>query len=83
MITQTLNCPLSTEPRRAGLAGEKLLHGGLFEVALFSDQFNKSSDQRIYVGEGSGDSTLFIHIWKPNFECLNTFDVQNARCITC
>ena len=47
-IPQPLHIPLSTKPPQAYLAGEELLHGGLFEVALLGDELVQRADQRIH-----------------------------------
>jgi len=41
------------------LAGEKLLHGGLFDGALFGYQAIQPSQQHVHVAEGGGDGALF------------------------
>ncbi len=61
---QPLHLPLPTKPRQAGLAGEKLLHGGLFEVALLGDELVELGNQGIDIGESCGDGALFGEGWK-------------------
>ena len=43
----------------AGLAGEELLHGGLFEVALLGDELVQRADQRIHIAQRLRDGALF------------------------
>ena len=54
-----LRFPLLAEPRQAGLAGEELLHGGLFEVALLGDERVELSEQGIHIRQRGGDGALF------------------------
>ena len=49
MSPNRLHLPLPAEPRQAGLAGEELLHGGLFEVALLGDEPVQRAEQRIHI----------------------------------
>ena len=58
-IAQSLHLPLPAEPRQAGLAGEELLHGGLFEVALLGDELVELGEQRIHIRQRGGDGALF------------------------
>ena len=48
-----------TKPRQSGLAGEELLHGGLFEVALLGDELVEYGDQGIHIRQRGGDGALF------------------------
>ena len=41
--------PLAVEAGEAGLAGEELLHGGLFEVALLGDEPVQRGEQGVHV----------------------------------
>ena len=59
-LPQPLRLPLAGEARQAGLAGEELLHGGLFDGALFGDQAVEGFDQRVRVRQGGGDGALFL-----------------------
>ena len=47
------------EAGEAGLAGEELLHGGLFEVALLGDELVQRTDQRIHIAQRLRDGALF------------------------
>ena len=58
-IPQPLHLPLPAEARQAGLAGEELLHGGLFEVALLGDEPVQRADQRIHIAQRRRDGALF------------------------
>ena len=51
--------PLPTESRQAGLAGEELLHGGLFDGSLLDDPFLQRAEQFIHIRQRLGDGTLF------------------------
>ena len=53
-----LYCPLALETGEAGLAGEELLHGGLFEVALLGDEPVQPTQQRIHIAQRHCDSAL-------------------------
>ena len=46
-----VSLPLAVEAGEAGLAGEELLHGGLFEVALLGDEPVQSAQQRIHIAQ--------------------------------
>ena len=58
-IAQPLHLPLAVEAGEAGLAGEELLHGGLFEVALLGDELVQRADQRIHIAQRLRDGALF------------------------
>ena len=47
------------EAGEAGLAGEELLHGGLFEVALLGDEPVQPAQQRIHIAQRRRDGALF------------------------
>ena len=47
------------EAGEAGLAGEELLHGGLFEVALLGDEPVQPAQQRIHITQRRRDGALF------------------------
>ena len=53
----TSHSPLKA--RQAGLAGEELLHGGLFEVALLGDELVQRAEQRIHIAQRRRDGALF------------------------
>ena len=57
-IPQPLHLPLAVEAGEAGLAGEELLHGGLFEVALLGDELVHLGEQGINIRQGGGDGAL-------------------------
>ena len=48
---QPLHLPLAVEAGEAGLAGEELLHGGLFEVALLGDEPVQPAQQPIHIAQ--------------------------------
>ncbi len=48
---QPLHLPRTVKPGEAGLAGEELLHGGLFEVALLGDEPVQRTQQRIHIAQ--------------------------------
>lgn len=50
----------------AGLAGEELLHGGLFEVALLGDEPVQPAQQPIHIAQRRSDGALFGEGWKGN-----------------
>ena len=41
------------------MAGEELLHGGLFEVALLGDELVQRAEQRIHIAQRPRDGALF------------------------
>jgi len=51
------------EAGEAGLAGEELLHGGLFEVALLGDEPGEGSEQGIHIAQRLCDGALFGEGW--------------------
>ena len=58
-ISEPLHLPLAVEAGEAGLAGEELLHGGLFEVALLGDEPVQPAQQRIHIAQRRRDGALF------------------------
>ncbi|MNV74750.1 hypothetical protein D3C71_1679990 [compost metagenome] len=56
---QPLHHPLAVETGEASLAGEKLLHGGLFEVALLRDKPLQRIQQCIHITQRRRDKELF------------------------
>lgn len=58
-ISQPLHLPLVVKAGEAFLAGEELLHGGLFEVALLGDELVQRADQRIHIAQRPRDGALF------------------------
>ena len=46
-----LHSHFAVEAGEAGLAGEELLHGGLFEVALLGDEPVQRAQQRIHIAQ--------------------------------
>ena len=59
-FAQPLHLPLAVEAGEAGLAGEELLHGGLFEVALLGDEPVQPAQQRIHIAQRRRDGALFV-----------------------
>ena len=55
----TASPPTPVEAGEAGLAGQELLHGGLFEVALLGDEPIQSVQQRIHIAQRRRDGALF------------------------
>ena len=51
--------PRTRKPRQPGLAGEELLHGGLFEVALLGQHGIQRPQQRIHIPQRLRDGALF------------------------
>ena len=66
-IPQPLHLPLAVEAGEAGLAGEELLHGGLFEVALLGDEPVQRGQQSIHIAQRLCDGALFWGRWNENF----------------
>ena len=64
---QPLHLPLAVEAGEAGLAGEELLHGGLFEVALLGDELVQPAQQRIHIAQRRRDGALFGERWKRHW----------------
>jgi len=58
-VPQSLYLPIAIKSWQAGLAGEELLHGSLFDCVLFVDQAIYSVQQCIHVTEGVSDGALF------------------------
>jgi len=56
------------EAGEAFLAGEELLHGGLFEVALLGDQLVQRAHQRIHIAQRPRDGALFWHGGKRHLQ---------------
>jgi len=52
--------PIAVEAGEAGLAGEELLQGGLFEVALLGDEPVQRAQQRIHIAQRRRDGALFV-----------------------
>lgn len=50
------------------MAGEELLHGGLFEVALLGDKPLQRPQQRIHITQRGRDEELFGEGWNQNFD---------------
>ena len=48
-LPQPLHFPLPVEAGETGLAGEELMHGGLFEIALLDDEPVQTAQQRIHI----------------------------------
>ncbi len=78
-IPQPLHLPLPAKPRQAGLAGEELLHGGLFEVALLGDELVELGEQGIHIRQRGGDGALFGEGW----QCSNSVCSQNVIAVDC
>jgi len=64
-VSKPFDLPLPTEPRQAFLAGEELLHGGLFEVALLGDESIQRADQCIHIAQRLRDGALFYLPLRP------------------
>jgi hypothetical protein len=64
------------EAGEAGLAGEELLHGGLFEVALLGDEPVQPAQQPIHIAQRLCNGALFgrRRKWKGNL--TNQFSVE-------
>ena len=62
-IPQPLHLPRAVEAGEAGLAGEELLHGGLFEVALLGDEPVQRGQQPIHIAQRLCDGALFGERW--------------------
>ena len=58
-LSKPLHLPLAAEAGRRCLAGEELLHGGLFEVALLGDELVQRAEQRIHIAQRPRDGALF------------------------
>ena len=58
------------------MAGEELLHGGLFEVALLGDEPIQPAQQRIHIAQCRGDGALLCWRWKRNLYFLNQSCVE-------
>ena len=65
-ISQRFTSHSPLKPRQALLAGEELLHGGLFEVALLGDELVQPADQGIHIAQRRGDGALFGEGWDGN-----------------
>ena len=63
-IPEPLHLPLAVEAGEAGLAGEELLHGGLFEVALLGDEPVQPAQQPIHIAQRRSDGALFGEGWQ-------------------
>lgn len=58
-LTERPKNPLPTKPRQPPLAGKQFLHGALFDLALFGDEFIQGFNEGIGVAQGFGDGLLF------------------------
>jgi hypothetical protein len=61
LAAQPLQLPLAVEAGEAGLSGEELLHGGLFEVALLGDE----PVQRTHPHRVQGPPASSVHKGQP------------------
>jgi len=52
------------EAREAGFAGQELLHGGLFEVALLCDEPIQPTQQRIHIAQRRRDGASLVVEWR-------------------
>ena len=69
------------EAGEAGLAGEELLHGGLFEVALLGDEPVQPAQQRIHIAQRLRDGALFGEGWNASSENFGmSLDIE--ACLT-
>lgn len=57
-LAQCFFGPVAEETGEAGLGGEELLHGGLFEVALLGDQPVQPAQQPIHIAQRLRDGAL-------------------------
>ena len=55
---EPFHSPLAVKTGEAGLAGEELLHGGLFDVALLGDELVQRTEQRINITQRLRDGAL-------------------------
>ena len=69
---QPLHLPLPAEAGEACLAGQELLHGGLFEVALLGDEPIQPAQQRIHIAQRRRDGALFGDGRKRNITDLTS-----------
>ena len=65
-IAHPFHLPLAVEAGEAGLAGEELLHGSLFEVALLGDEPVQPVQQPIHITQRRCDGALFDDWWKSD-----------------
>src|SRR5262249_47822428 len=64
------------------MAGEELLHGGLFEVALLCDELLQRTDQRIHITQRHRDNALFGQRRQGNSQRLDNFETESGHCTT-
>ena len=68
---------MAGKARQAGLAGEELPHGGLFDGPLLSDQRVERFEQAVDIRQRLGDGVLFGFVrWERNlkrFESILTY----------
>ncbi len=58
------------------MAGEELLHGGLFEVALLGDEPVQPAQQPIHIAQRRCDGALFGERWKGDDEIPHVADIE-------
>ena len=72
-LTKCVRLPLAGETGKAGLDGEELLHGGLFEVALLGDELVELGKQGIHIRQCNGDGALFsFGLWPRQAQPLKS-----------
>ncbi len=71
-IPEPLHLPLAVEAGEAGLGGEELLHGGLFEVALLGDEPVQPAQQPIHIAQRRCDGSLFFLGWPRKAQPLES-----------
>ena len=58
------------------MAGEELLHGGLFQVVLLGDDAVQSAQQPIHIAQNIRDSALFGFGWARHSDLLQWSDPE-------
>ena len=72
--------PLAVEAGESCLAGEELLHGGLFEVALLGDELVQRAEQRIHIAQRPRDGALFGETWNDDSKLADSLNRQLRLC---
>ena len=63
------------------MAGEELLHGGLFEVALLGDEPVQPAQQPIHIAQRLRDGALFGKWWEQEAGMLRSFARLMFGCV--